>query len=314
MDKRRLQGTDLDVSVICYGPMRLAQERDDPDLPQHKRAMEAVIDRGVNFIHSSYEYGVRWMMHEVLHDHPARGDLLHVIKAPVPDWEDPDFEEAKLEARVDEALRDLCTDRIALVQWMWRVRPHDEAHRLPVLAKVHDRVGEAFERLREKGKVEHQACFPYFPQSAVAAMADPVERVLIAYYNPVEMEMSPVIDDLAEGGRGFLAIRPLYEGVLTDRFARHADVPLDHRLAADKYAEPFAVRERLAAEIPEAARGMTRFAVRFPLMSASCASVVVGLNSEAQVAEICDHAQSVEPDPDTVARVRALAAHHAEHA
>lgn len=309
MDKRRLDGTDLDVSVVCYGPMRLAQDRDDPALPDHKRAMNAVIDRGVNFIHSSYEYGVRWMMHEVLKDHPKRHELLHVIKAPVPDWDDPDFDEAKLESRIDEALRDLCTDRIALVQWMWRTRPHDEAHRLPRLAQVHDRVGEAFDRLREKGKVGFQGCFPYFPESAAAAMADPRERVLIAYYNPLEMEMSPVISDLAADGRGFLAIRPLYEGVLTDRYASHSDVPEGHRLAAGKYADAFAARARLAHDIPEAAEGITRFAVRFPLKLENCASIIIGMNSETQVNEICDLAQGVAPDPDTVSRVRQMAGH-----
>lgn len=137
-------------------------------------------------------------------------------------------------------------------------------------------------------------------------MAHPAERVLIAYYNPLELEMSPVIDDLAADGRGFIAIRPLFEGVLSDRYAAHADVPPDHRLAAPKYASRFRARERLAAAIPEAAAGMTRFAIRFPLMSASCASVVVGLNSEEQVAQVCDHADGAVPDPDTVAVVRDL--------
>lgn len=308
MDKRRLGGTDLDVSVICYGPMRVAQSRDDPNLPKHERAMRSAIERGVNFIHSSYEYGVRWMMHDVLKDHPARHELLHVIKAPVPDWDDPDFDPAKLEMRIDEALNELCTERIALVQWMWRCRPHDEVHRLPLLAQIHDRVAQKFEELMQKGKVGYMACFPYFPESAMAAMASPAERVLIAYYSPLEMEMSPVIDRLAEDGRGFLAIRPLYEGVLTDRFASHADVPSDHRLAAAKYRGPFIARARLAETVPAAGEGMTRFAVRFPLMSANCASIIIGLNSEDQVNEICDYAQGVSPDPDTVARVRDLAA------
>lgn len=306
MEKRRLQGTDLDVSVICYGPMRAAQSPDDPNLTVHRRAMQAAIERGVNFIHSSYEYGVRWMMHEVLRDHPARHDLLHVIKAPVPDWDDPDFDPAKLEGRIDEALRDLCADRIALVQWMWRCRPHDEAHRLPLLARIHDRVAETFERLKAKGKVEHLGCFPYFPESAAAAMAHQAERVLIAYYNPLELEMSPVIDSLAEDGRGFIAIRPLFEGVLTDRFKTHDAVPKDHRLADRKYSTAFRTRAALADGLPEAQAGMTRFAIRFPLMSGNCASVVVGLNSEAQVTEICDHVDGVRPDPDTVARVRGL--------
>lgn len=306
MDKRRLAGTDLDVSVICYGPMRTAKGPDDPDLAMHKRAMSAAIDRGVNLIHSSYEYGVRWMMHDVLKDHPARHDLLHVIKAPVPDWDDPDFDADKLEHRIDEALADLCTDRIALVQWMWRCRPNTEENRLPRLAEIQDRVADAFNRLRDKGKVGHLACFPYFPESAAAAMSHPAQQALIAYFNPLEMEMSPVIDRLAADGRGFLAIRPLYQGVLTDRFATHGAVPQGHRLAQDQYADAFSARERLAAAIPEADAGMTRFAIRFPLLSDTCASVVVGLNSEAQVTEICNYAEAVTPDPSTLARVRTL--------
>ncbi|TGD41746.1 aldo/keto reductase [Pseudotabrizicola sediminis] len=306
MDKRRLAGTDLDVSVICYGPMRLAQSPDDPDLGQHLAAMHAALDRGVNFIHSSYEYGVRWMMHEVLKDHPKRHDLLHVIKAPVPDWDDADFDPVKFEARIDEALRDLCTDRIALVQWMWRCRPHDEATRLTRLSAIKDSLTETVLRLQEKGKLGHLGCFPYFPESAAAAMNDPAQRVLIAYYNPLETEMSQVIDKLQADGRGFLAIRPLYEGVLTDRYPTQAAVPAGHRLAAAKYADAFAFRAALAEAVPEAATGMTRFAVRFPLMSPHCASVIVGLSTAAQVAQICDMAQGVAADPDTVACVRAL--------
>ena len=306
MDKRTLHGTDLDVSVVCYGPMRAAKHPDDPNLSMHERAMRTAIDRGVNFIHSSYEYGVRWMMHEVLKDHPKRHDLLHVIKAPVPDWDDPDFNADKFERIIDDALKELCTERIALVQWMWRCRPHDETHRLPLLARIHNNVIDAFERLREKGKVSHLACFPYFPESAAAAMAHKSEQVLIAYYNPLEMEMSQVINKLKLNGRGFLAIRPLYEGVLTKRYASQTDLPTNHRLAKEKYINAFRARDKLAAAIPAAGDDMTRFAIRFPLMSDNCASVIVGLNSEAQVNEICDHVEGVKPDSDTVAAVHAL--------
>ncbi|MFK8083687.1 MAG: aldo/keto reductase [Granulosicoccus sp.] len=307
MEKRYIGGTDLEVSVVCYGPMRLAQTRQDPKLDLHKRAMHVAIDRGINFIHSSYEYGVRWMMHDVLKSHPAKHDLLHVIKAPVPDWDDNGFDADKLEQIVDDALRDLCTNRIALVQWMWRCRPHDEQHRLPILNDIHDEVAHAFETLRAKGKVGHQACFPYFPESASRAMAHPSEEALIVYYNPLEMEMSPVIDTLSDNRRSFLAIRPLYEGVLTDQFCSHADVPSDHRLSKEKYADAFKTREQLVKAIPQAAKGMTRFAIRFPLMSANCSSVIVGLNSEEQVLEICDYVEDITPDPVTVARVRELA-------
>lgn len=306
MDKRRLAGTDLDVSVICYGPMRAPQSPTDPATAQHQRAMEVALERGINLIHSSYEYGVRWMMEPILRAHPKRHDLLHVIKAPVPDWEDGKFHPAKLEQHIDDALRTLCTDQIALVQWMWRCRPHEDGPRLALLAQIADAVTDAFDRLRAKGKVAHVACFPYFPQSAHAAMQLRGTSALIAYFNAVEMEMLPEINAAATRGQGFLAIRPLYEGVLTSRYAAQDRVPADHRLAHPRYAHSFSHRAALAELVPDAGTDMTRFSVRFPLMLESCASVVVGMTSETQVHDLCDHAQDVRPDPNCVAQVSAL--------
>ncbi len=121
MQYRRLGGTDLDVSVICLGPMRAAEK--EPCRDEKSRAGERVfrraLDPGVTFLHSSYEYRTRWMMERVLKDHPKRGDLRHVIKFPVPDFADGDrFDAAKFRLRIEEALRDLHAERIAVLQWM----------------------------------------------------------------------------------------------------------------------------------------------------------------------------------------------------
>lgn len=307
---RRLKGTSMDVSVLCYGPMRLATTPTDPLLPVHERAMRAALDGGINFVHSSYEYGVRWLMNRVLADHPARNDLHHVIKVPVPDWEDGAFDPQKYEARIDEALRELCCERIALIQWMWRVRPHDEMHRLPLLVRCLEDLKETHQRLADAGKVGALATFPYFPESAAAAMMSSAGfRCLIGYYNLLEVELSPVAEMLEADDRGFLAIRPLYEGVLTDRFADHAAVPADHRLKAPKYAAAFEKRAALMAKVPEVAEmGITKAALHFPLMSGNCASVIVGMNTEDQVQQLLDHCANVQPNPSLAARIRTEAA------
>ncbi|NIA69371.1 aldo/keto reductase [Pelagibius litoralis] len=307
---RRLRGTSLDVSVLCYGPMRLATTPSDPLLPVHERAMRAALDGGINFVHSSYEYGVRWLMNRVLSDHPARNDLHHVIKVPVPDWDDGAFDGRKYEMRIDEALKELCCEQIALVQWMWRIRPHDETHRLPLLARCIDGLRETHERLAQAGKVGELATFPYFPQSAAAAMMSSADfKCLIGYYNLLEVELSPVADMLEADGRSFLAIRPLYEGVLTDRYADHASVPHDHRLKAAKYAAAFEKRAALMKAFPEIAeQGLTKFALRFPLLSPNCASVIVGINTEEQVEQLLGMCSDVPPDPSLAGRVRAEAA------
>ena len=110
MDQRRLVGTDLDVSVVCFGPMRAATKEpgDDPRSQAGARALRVALDCGINFVHSSYEHGVRRMMTQVLRDDPKRHDIHHVIKVPVPDWEDGGrFDAGKMGRRVEEALGEL---------------------------------------------------------------------------------------------------------------------------------------------------------------------------------------------------------------
>jgi len=48
---------------------------DDEKSQAGKRALERALERGVNFIHSSYEYGTRWAVGKVLKNHPRRGEL-----------------------------------------------------------------------------------------------------------------------------------------------------------------------------------------------------------------------------------------------
>ena len=78
-----------------------------------QRALLRALERGVNFIHSSYEYGTRWAVGEVLKNHPKRKELHHVIKVPVPDFEDEGlFDPNRFKLRVEEALHDLHSARL----------------------------------------------------------------------------------------------------------------------------------------------------------------------------------------------------------
>ena len=129
MEYRRFGDSDLEVSEICFGPMRFAEKEEGEDEKSQagQRALERAIERGVNFIHSSYEYGTRWSMGRVLREHPKRRELHHIIKVPVPDFEDEgQFDDAKFRLRIEEALRDLHTDRIAVVQHLQRRKPIED--------------------------------------------------------------------------------------------------------------------------------------------------------------------------------------------
>jgi len=84
MQYRRLSGTDLDVSVICLGPMRAAAQEPGNDERSRagERALRRALDLGVNFLHSSYEYGTRWMMGRALQDHPSGMTSITLSKCP----------------------------------------------------------------------------------------------------------------------------------------------------------------------------------------------------------------------------------------
>lgn len=286
MQYRRLGGTDLDVSVICFGPMRSATK--DPADDQRSRvgeaAMHAAIDAGVNFIHSSYEYRTRWMMERVLKDHPKRHDLHHVIKVPVPDFKDDGrFDAAKFRLRIDEALKDLHAERIAVLQWMWRSDPNEDDLRLPMLPAILDDVAAEFEKMRDAGKVGFLMTFPYTVPCARAAVESGKFAGIIAYYNPIEMEMAGLFDDMEARNMGFLCIRPLYQGILTDGRDPARMAP-DDRFRDPKFADDLARRTKVAqAFAAEIGGSMTAFALKFALASPVVASLIVGLNSPEQV-------------------------------
>ena len=79
MKYRKYGKTDLKVSEICFGTMRYAPEKNNEQVKEAKRGLEEAIDLGINFIHSSYEYGTRWLTGEVLGQHPKRHELHHIV-------------------------------------------------------------------------------------------------------------------------------------------------------------------------------------------------------------------------------------------
>lgn len=302
MDYRRLAGTDLDVSTLCFGPMRSAAKTpgEDDQSQAGARALEAALDAGVNFVHSSYEYGVRWMMNGVLKDHAKRHDIHHVIKLPVPDWKDENrFDEAKFRMRVEEALKDLAAERIAVLQWMWRTDPNDDENRIALLPNIIDDVTAVFEKMRDEGKVGYLSNFPYTPTAAKAAMDTNAFSGTIAFYNPIEMEMQPLFAEMAQKDMGFLCIRPLYQGILTDGRDSLEDLPDGHHLKKPENASDFAKRQAVAKTFADEIDGsMTRFALRFPLYSENIASVITGLNTEQQVLQAVGYLDGISPNPE----------------
>ena len=276
-----------------------------------KLALERALERGVNFVHSSFEYGTRWAMGEVLRSHSKRHDLHHVIKVPVPDFDDGGvFDKAKFRTRVEEALRELHTDRIAVLQHLQRFRPNSDDNRIPNISAVNEPMMEIFEKLREEGKVGYLTTFPYTTDFARSAMGTGCFSGIVAYYNTIEMEMSEFFDDLQEKGQGFLCIRPFMAGLLTDRRADRKVLPPEDRNQDDQWDEAYGRLELIQAAIGDQVASWTSLAIRFALIHPVVTSLIVGLNSVEQVDQVLDAADGIYPDRGVFYAAREIFRNH----
>ena len=299
MEYRKFGNTDLEVSEICFGPMRFSAKAPSEDLISKtgQSAMEHAIERGINFIHSSYEYNTRWAMSRVLKNHPKRHDLHHIIKVPVPDWDDKGkFNATKFRLRIEEALRDLHTEHIDVLQHLQRDRPNDDDLRIPNIAATHEPLLECFTKLKEEGKVSYLTTFPYTREFADNVMQTGLFNGMVAYYNPIEMEMAEFFSRMEASGQGFFCIRPFMGGLLTDHRASRSQLPADDRFQDDRWDTAYKRLEKLQAGLGDVIGSWTDFAIKFSLCHPTVTSLIVGLNSVDQVDGVIDAANGEYPD------------------
>ena len=299
MNYRRFSGTELNVSNICYGAMRFTakEQLNDEGSRRGKQALERALERGVNFIHSSYEYGTRWALSDVLESHPKRHELHHIIKVPTPNFDDDGrFDPAGFRSMVEEALRDLHTDRIDILQHLQRSKPNSDELRIPNIPAVNKPLLDIFEKLRDEGKVGYLTTFPYTPGFAAKALETGVFSGMVAYYNFLEMEMAEFFPGMEERNQSFLCIRPFMGGLLTDR-----RVDRDRLESGDRFQDKAwdAAYERLAklkSVFGDSVSSWTDFAIRFALSNRVVASLIVSLNTVDQVDGVLDAAEVGQDD------------------
>ena len=262
---------------------------------------------------SSHEYGTRYALEKVLRDHPKRHALKHVIKVHAPNYDDPAFDAGKFQDQIELGLRELHTDRIDVVQRLQRSVPkkiiyeaEGEPPRIRDMPAVNEALLEAFGRLKEAGKVGHLVTFPHTPGFARAAIDSDAFEGMVAFFNLVETELYPFLDDMQACGMGMVSMRPFREGLLTDKRKDRAKLPPgDPHLAAtsDLAYRRFAAQQReLGSEI----RSWTDLAIKFSLAHPVFCSVIVSMNTPAQVASVLAAADGNYPDTALVERVHAI--------
>lgn len=300
MKYRALISAGVNVSELCFGTMRYA-DKDGPENEKSAaggRALEKAIDLGVNFIHSSYEYRTRWLTGSVLKQHPKRSDLHHIIKVNVPDWEEPRFSADSFRRQVEDALTELATDRIAVIQHLQRGVPREEItsrsgtqHRLAQFDEVTAELAQITARLRDEGKIGSVMSFPYTVEYAERALEAEVYSGLVAYFNPLETEMAAFFSRLEQLGKDFISIRPLAGGILTDRRINRGSLPADDRMQDTSWDAFYRRLETIRPTVEPLAGSWEQYAFQFSLADRVIKSSVLGVNT----ADHLETAAGVQP-------------------
>lgn len=314
MRYRRFGTTDLEISEITFGALRFvdgAQATNDEELG--RRAILDALDAGVNTIHSSYEYGTRWALEKILSQHPRRADLHHIIKVPSPDYADPGFSDRKFRDHVETALRELKTERIAIVQHLQRGVPKDiiydergDPARIENLSDTNAALHETVEALRQEGKIGYVITFPHTVGYAKPAVASGAFDGLIAFWNFLETEMLEVFDDCHARGMGVFSMRPYLQGILTDKRADRDKLPSEDPKRETAWDRQYALFNKIQEELGSEIASWSDAAIRFALSHPAITSVVVSLNNPEQVRSALNAIDGQTFDRELVARVAAL--------
>lgn len=301
MEKRRIPGTQLEVSPICFGMMYGSEARKDPRLK--KEALLRGLESGINFVHSCMEYGTWPILAEVLDDWPERRQLVHAIKMILPEDEDENrFHPDKFRRRVDDHLVALRTDRIDILQYQWRVAPGTAIRPLDLFRRVIDDVVATFESLRDEGKAGYLMVFPN-----ASCKMEIIETGhfsgMIAVCNLARMDFGALYTELERRNMGLLGFSPLQGGSLTDRHGSHPVGETGDRRSGSSYDAEYKKRERIVAYFgDEIGPSMTSFALRALLSTPVMGSLIAGMSTADQVDEIVSAVEQPALAPDVFAR------------
>ena len=313
MQYRRFGRTDVTLSEITFGAMRFVRgSHTDNDPAVGMRALEEALDHGVTTIHSSYEYRTRWAVGEVLATNAGRHEIKHIIKAPVPDYEDRSFDPAKFRKLVEDALGELRAERIAIVQHLQRgvdktiiYDERGDPERIAALPEIGAALRETFDELRREGKVEALATFPHTPGYAEAAIESGYFDGMIAFFNAIETEMVPFFSMMHDRGMGYVPMRPFYQGLLTDKRADRAALPADDRMRDASFDELYARFDRVRETVGDQVGSWSDLAIKLALADPLFASVIVSMNTAEQVRAVLAAADGNYPDPTLITHLYA---------
>jgi aryl-alcohol dehydrogenase-like predicted oxidoreductase len=287
MERRRLGGTDLELSVIGLGTWAFGGRWGGADDDASLAAGHAAIDAGVNWIDTADIYGqgrAERVVGRIARE--RRGEVLVATKGGVA-WEmDPAFRiwrEASgdyLRMACDRSLQALGLDAIDLYQVHWPVAG----------VPVEDTVGALLD-LRTAGKIRAIGVSNYVLSDlqAIEAVA-PIDSYQPGYHVFRRDIEGGELAWCAEHGVGVIAYGPLAHGLLTGRMSAETTFPDDdwrgrsELFVDDAFPRRVAAVEELEGIAREAGRpgGVAELAVAWVLRRPEVTAAIVGARTPEQ--------------------------------
>jgi methylglyoxal reductase len=287
MERRRLGGTDLELSVIGLGTWVFGGRWGGADDEDSVAACHAALDAGVNWIDTADIYGqhrAERIVGRVLKE--RRDEVIVATKCGVAWTMEPEFRiwrEASadyIRGAVDRNLEALGIDVIDLYQVHWPVKS----------VPAEETMGAMLE-LKQAGKIRAIGVSNYDADDlAAAGAAGPLDSFQVGYHLMRREIEAAELPWCAANGVGVLAYGPLAHGLLTGKMnAATTFPPNDWRrdselFADDAFAERVAVVEELTRVADEAGRpgGVAELAVAWVLRRPEVASAIIGARDAAQ--------------------------------
>jgi aryl-alcohol dehydrogenase-like predicted oxidoreductase len=281
VERRRLGGTDLELSVIGLGTWVFGGRWGGAEDADSVAACHASLDAGVNWIDTADVYGqhrAERIVGKVLKE--RRDDVIVATKCGVAWTTEPSFRiwrEASadyIRAAVDRSLQALGIDVIDLYQVHW-----------PVKRVVAEETMGAMLELKEAGKIRAIGVSNYdVDDLAGAGAAGPLDSLQVGYHLMRRDVEAAELPWCAGNAVGVLAYGPLAHGLLTGKMsAGTAFAPGDWRneselFADDAFPERIAVVEELSRVADEAGRpgGVAELAVAWVLRRREVTAAIVG--------------------------------------
>jgi aryl-alcohol dehydrogenase-like predicted oxidoreductase len=179
--------------------------------------------------------------------------LKFICKLANPHFGDNAFDAVRLKQSVERHLQELNTDRIDVLQWMWRIKPFNDDLRCDLFEDSVENLIESFESLVNEGKIGTVSCFPYSKDFMVRVRKHDVAQGQVNYLNLSQL-------DALEYGLGpyTIALRGACVGDL-------GSVKNCNGLSLSGFNDPY------------------RMIYRFPLLSPKVVTSVISLNSKSHM-------------------------------